>query len=169
MVISILLKPTFSHFQSIVNHWWKFYSNQTRIKSFLKRLKHISMASEKHYRNTLYSWVITDHNNFVGTMHKWIHLTYEIYWSIQRLHVMKPKIHSTNAEFQIRFQIFWLTWAYNWSWATLNQSVKTIRQINTKLSMKHACLGLHWLWRSMWNLLCFSIFPFSSKSLTFCC
>ena len=43
----------FEKFQSIVNHWWKFYSDQTRIKSLLKRLKNIGIASEKLYRNAL--------------------------------------------------------------------------------------------------------------------
>ena len=37
----------------IFNHWWNFYSDRTRIKSLLKRLKNIGMASKKLYRNTL--------------------------------------------------------------------------------------------------------------------
>ena len=45
----------FNKFQSIVNHWWKFCSDQAREKSLLKRLKNIGMVSEKVYRNTLNS------------------------------------------------------------------------------------------------------------------
>ena len=97
------------------------------------------MASEKQYRNTLYSWVITDHNNFVGTMHKWIHLTYEVYWSIQRLHVVKPKIHSTNVEFQIRFQIFRLTWTY-WSWATF-EPISEDYQADQHKTLDETCMS----------------------------
>ena len=48
----------FDKFQSIVNHWWKFYSNQTRIRSFLQRSKNIGMTSEKLYRNTLNIWIL---------------------------------------------------------------------------------------------------------------
>ena len=53
IVISIYLKLHFHKFQSIANCWLRFYSDQTRIKSLLKRLKYIGMASEKLYRNTL--------------------------------------------------------------------------------------------------------------------
>ena len=45
----------FNKFQSIVSHWWKFCSDQARVKSLLKRLKNIGMVSEKVYRNTLNS------------------------------------------------------------------------------------------------------------------
>ena len=57
IVISILLNPRFDKFQSMFNHWWKLYSDQTRIKSPLKRLKNIGMASEKLYRNNLKAWI----------------------------------------------------------------------------------------------------------------
>ena len=53
IVISILLNLRFDKFQSMFNHWWKLYSDQTRIKSLLKRLKNIGMAFEKLYRNNL--------------------------------------------------------------------------------------------------------------------
>ena len=53
IVISIYLKLHFHKFQSIANCWLRFCSDQTRIKSLLKRLKYIGMASEKLYRNTL--------------------------------------------------------------------------------------------------------------------
>ena len=45
----------FNKFQSIVNHWWKFCSDQARVKSLLKRFKNIGTVSEKVYRNTLNS------------------------------------------------------------------------------------------------------------------
>ena len=52
--IDFTKNPHFDKFQFIVNYWWKFYSDQTRIKSLLKWLKNIGMASEKLlYRNTL--------------------------------------------------------------------------------------------------------------------
>ena len=35
------------------NYWWKLYSDRTRKKHFLRRLKTIGMASEKLYRNAL--------------------------------------------------------------------------------------------------------------------
>ena len=57
IVISILLNPRFDKFQSMFNHWWKLYSDQTRIKSLLKRLKNIGMAFEKLYRNNLKAWI----------------------------------------------------------------------------------------------------------------
>ena len=47
IVISIYWNLHFDNFQSIVNHRWKFYSDPTRMKSLLKRLKNIGMASEK--------------------------------------------------------------------------------------------------------------------------
>ena len=43
-----MLQRTFS-----ANYWWKFYSDRTRKKTLLRRLKNIGMASEKVYRNTL--------------------------------------------------------------------------------------------------------------------
>ena len=55
MVISILLKSTFRQISIYSQSLVKFYSDQTRIKSLLKRLKNIGMASEKLYRNTLTS------------------------------------------------------------------------------------------------------------------
>ena len=36
--------------QFIVNHWWKSCSDETRIKSPLRRLKNMGMVSEKLYR-----------------------------------------------------------------------------------------------------------------------
>ena len=47
------LKPHFDKLQFTSNHWWKFYSDQTGIKVSESRLKNISLASEKVYRNTL--------------------------------------------------------------------------------------------------------------------
>ena len=53
IVISIFVKTTFSqisiHSQLLV----KFYSDRTRKKPLLRRLKNIGMASEKLHRNTL--------------------------------------------------------------------------------------------------------------------
>ena len=37
----------------MANYRWKFYSNRTRKKTFLRRFKNIGIASEKLYRNTL--------------------------------------------------------------------------------------------------------------------
>ena len=55
MVISILLQLHYDKDQFIVNHWWKFCSDRTRIKSILRRLKDIGMVSWKLYPNTLKS------------------------------------------------------------------------------------------------------------------
>ena len=55
IVISILLKTTFSQISiTIASYWWKFYSDRTRTKPLLRRLKNIGMAYEKLYRNTNY-------------------------------------------------------------------------------------------------------------------
>ena len=50
---SFYWKLHFHKFQSIANYWWKFYSDRTRRKPLLRRLKNIGMASEKLYRNAL--------------------------------------------------------------------------------------------------------------------
>ena len=44
----------FDKFQSRVSQWLKFYSDRTKIKSLLRRLKNIGMVSEKLQRNTLH-------------------------------------------------------------------------------------------------------------------
>ena len=45
-------KLHFDKLQFIVNHWWKFCGDRTRITSLLRRLKNISMVCEKLYWNT---------------------------------------------------------------------------------------------------------------------
>ena len=53
VVIVILISLHFSKLQSIISQWRKFYSDWTRIKSLLKWLKNIGMASKKLGRNAL--------------------------------------------------------------------------------------------------------------------
>ena len=53
IVISTLVKLHFDNLQFIVNHWWKFCSDRTRIKSLLRWLENIGMVLQKLYRNTL--------------------------------------------------------------------------------------------------------------------
>ena len=52
---------------------------------------------------------------------------------------MKPKIHSTNVEFQIHFQIFWLTWAY-WSWATF-EPISEDYQADQHKTLEETCMS----------------------------
>ena len=51
-------ETNFHKFQSTANYWWKFYSDRTRKKTLVRRLKNVSMASEKLYRNTLNTSII---------------------------------------------------------------------------------------------------------------
>ena len=48
--------------QSKVSQWWTFYSDRTRKKALLRRLKNIGMASEKLCRNTLSKAVSVEWN-----------------------------------------------------------------------------------------------------------
>ena len=47
-ILLIPIKPQF-----VINIWWKFCNDRTRIKSLLRRLKNIGVVSQKQYRNTL--------------------------------------------------------------------------------------------------------------------
>ena len=57
IVILISLKAAFWQISILANHWWKFYSNRTRIKSLLRGLTNIGTVSKKLYRNTLIHWI----------------------------------------------------------------------------------------------------------------
>ena len=73
IVILILLQPTFWKISIYSQLLVKIYSDQTRIKSLLKWLKNIGMASEKLlYRNTLNTWVMSWWEDYVVTTSDWL-------------------------------------------------------------------------------------------------
>ena len=88
MVISILLKLHYDKDQFIVNHWWKFCSDRTRIKSILRRLKDIGVVCWKLYPNTLKSVADT-----LKSLAERTRMTQTwTCWRMQKLEGLKPNL-----------------------------------------------------------------------------
>ena len=70
-IVFFFYKLHFDKLQFIVNHWWKFCGDRTRIKTLLRRLKNIGMVCEKLYRNTLTNVQISCYQLHIAASVRW--------------------------------------------------------------------------------------------------